>query len=76
MESSIPERQWIVGVREKLPTELMAMIQQYFADQAEAMPMTVKEATDHMIKLMKDRDAFVKGAEQGWQQHSYNFCEH
>ncbi|KAL6711466.1 hypothetical protein ACN47E_004400 [Coniothyrium glycines] len=59
-----------------LPRELMEMVKGYFENNKQGLPMTVEEANEHREKLMKERTAFVKTAESGWQQHSYSFCEH
>ena len=63
-------------VEVKLPPELMDMVQEHFNADGNMLPMTAEEAKEHRLKLMQERSGFVKRAEEGWQQHSYNFCEH
>ncbi|KAH7355962.1 hypothetical protein BKA66DRAFT_574864 [Pyrenochaeta sp. MPI-SDFR-AT-0127] len=60
----------------KLPTELMEMVRGYFDESKEALPMSVEEAREHRASLMRERSAFQRTSESGWQQHSYSFCEH
>jgi hypothetical protein len=60
----------------KLPAELMEMVRGYFHADKNTLPMGLEEANDHRIKLMEARSAFVKTTENGWQRHTYSFCEH
>ena len=60
----------------KLPAELMDMVREFFNANKDAIPMSVDEAKDHRLSLMEERSAFKKTAEDGWQEHSYSFCEH
>ncbi|KAF2106544.1 hypothetical protein BDV96DRAFT_507694 [Lophiotrema nucula] len=59
-----------------LPPELMEMVREHFHADAGALPMGLEEAKQHRLELMKERGAFVRKTEEGWQQHSYGFCEH
>jgi hypothetical protein len=59
-----------------LPAELLEMVRQNLDAEKEALPMTVGEAREHRARLMEERGAFAKVAEEGWQKHQYNFCEH
>lgn len=61
---------------EVLPPELMDMVRDHFNADMSTLPMGIEEAKEHRAKLMEVRGAFHKTAEQGWQQHSYSFCEH
>lgn len=60
----------------QLPEELMALTTEYFNADGEGLPMSLEEAKEHRIKLMAERSAFVKTADDGYHQHSYSFCEH
>jgi hypothetical protein len=60
----------------KLPQELMEITREYFNADGDTLPMTLKEAKEHRLMLMETRSAFVKTAEEGYQEHSYSFCEH
>jgi hypothetical protein len=60
----------------KLPEELMEMVRQSFDRNTADSPMGIEEARHHRAKLMEERSQFVRTAEEGWQSHSYNFCEH
>jgi hypothetical protein len=66
----------ISGGEGTLPPELMEMVHQHFQADKDTLPMTTEEAKEHRRKLMEERSAFVRVAEEGWQQHSYSFCEH
>jgi hypothetical protein len=59
-----------------LPLELMDMIREHFNADVATLPMGLEEAKKHRKKLMEVRGAFVKTAENGWQEHTYSFCEH
>lgn len=59
-----------------LPAEVMEMVRTWFGDDEEAMPMRDDEAREHRVGLMRERSAFLVKAEEGWQRHSYSFCEH
>lgn len=58
----------------KLPEELIAMIREMVP--SGALPMSLDEAKEHRLKLMKERSNHVVQSEDAWQQQSYNFCEH
>ncbi|KAF2867921.1 hypothetical protein BDV95DRAFT_610358 [Massariosphaeria phaeospora] len=60
----------------KLPLELMEMIREYFEANIDTLPMTREEAKEHRAKLMEVRGQFQRNSEDGWQAHSYSFCEH
>lgn len=60
----------------ELPPELMNMVREHFGASLNSLPMTAEEAKKHRDKLMEERGAFHQTAENGWQQHSYSFCEH
>lgn len=60
----------------KLPEELMALTTEYFNAAGEGLSMSLEEAKEHRLKLMAERSAFVKTADDGYHQHSYSFCEH
>jgi hypothetical protein len=70
-EASLPST-----VEGRLPPELMDMVQDHFDADGNMLPMTAEEAKEHRLKLMQERSGFVERAEKGWQEHSYNFCEH
>ena len=38
--------------------------------------MSYKEARMHRENLMKERTMFTADVRKGWQQYTYNFCEH
>ncbi|KAJ4354947.1 hypothetical protein N0V95_003356 [Ascochyta clinopodiicola] len=52
----------ITFLRDKLPKD--------------ALPMTLEEAKEHRLNLMKERSAFGEISEAYWQTHEYGFCEH
>ncbi len=58
----------------KLPEELMAMVREKIP--IDALPMSLEEAKEHRLNLMKERSNHVAVSESAWQRHSYNFCEH
>jgi septum formation topological specificity factor MinE len=60
----------------RLSEELMDVVRDYFDADKYQLPMSVDEANEHRAKLMKERGAFVKTTESGWQQQTYSFCEH
>jgi hypothetical protein len=60
----------------KLPQELMEMTREYFMADGDMSSMSLEEAKEYRLKLMSERSAFVKVAEDGYQQHTYGFCEH
>ncbi|EUC33067.1 hypothetical protein COCCADRAFT_97087 [Bipolaris zeicola 26-R-13] len=60
----------------RLPEELMDFVRAYLKQDKFALPMTVQEANEHRLKLMRERSAFVKKSEEGWQRQTYSFCEH
>lgn len=60
----------------KLPPELLEIVRKHLNVGGTSLPMTKEEAKEHRARLMQERSRFVKKAEDGWQQHSYNFCEH
>jgi hypothetical protein len=60
----------------KFPHELMEMTREYFNADRTTLPMGLEEAKEHRLRLMAERSAFVKTAENGYQQHTYSFCEH
>lgn len=63
-------------VNPKLPAEMMEMVKEYFEAATKDMPMGVEEAREHRQRLMRERTAFIKTAEEGWRDNSYSFCEH
>lgn len=60
----------------KLPPELMDMVRKYLNVDANALPMSVKEAREHRAKLMEVRSVFHQDADSKWMENTYNFCEH
>jgi hypothetical protein len=42
----------------------------------EELPMSLEEAKQHRLDLMKERGAHLEKSKEAWQQHSYSFCEH
>jgi hypothetical protein len=60
----------------RLPEELMEYVRKYFDEEKHSLPMSSEEADEHRRKLMQERSAFVKTAEDGWQDQTYSFCEH
>lgn len=60
----------------RLTAELLQMIRGYIEKDGQGMLMDAKEAKEHREKLMQERSAFVKTAEDGWRHNSYSFCEH
>ncbi|KZM20738.1 hypothetical protein ST47_g8140 [Ascochyta rabiei] len=56
------------------PEELIAFLEDNLP--RDALPMTIEEAKEHRLNLMKERSAFVETSEAPWQQHQYSFCEH
>ncbi|KAK4244335.1 hypothetical protein C7999DRAFT_35299 [Corynascus novoguineensis] len=56
----------------KLPLEVIHIVRKELGD---ALPMSRKEAEEHRLKLMVDRTATDKAAENDWQEFTY-FCEH
>jgi hypothetical protein len=59
-----------------LPVELLEMVREHLDAETSALPMGIEEAKKHRDRLMGERGQFVKTAGDGWQQHSYSFCEH
>jgi hypothetical protein len=59
-----------------LPPEMMEMVRSYFDLDSDTLPMSLEEAKEHRLELMKERGAFVKLTKDSWNAHSYNFCEH
>lgn len=59
-----------------LPAELLEMVREHLHADADVLPMSVEEATQHRLKLMEERSAHVKASEKGWQDATYSFCEH
>jgi hypothetical protein len=57
-----------------LPEELMAMVREQLSK--EELPMSLEEAKQHRLNLMKERSTHVETSEKAWQEHDYNFCEH
>lgn len=60
----------------KLTAELLQMVRGYMENAGQEMLMDADEAKEHREKLMQERSAFVKTAENGWRENSYSFCEH
>ncbi|KAH6891529.1 hypothetical protein B0T10DRAFT_485424 [Thelonectria olida] len=58
-----------------LPAEILAMVQEEFANGNE-MPMSWEEAKEHRLKLMDVRTAVQDGVAEGWEGVTYSFCEH
>lgn len=59
-----------------LPPEMMEMVRNYFDVDSNTLPMSLEEAREHRLELMKERGAFVETTKKSWHAHSYNFCEH
>jgi hypothetical protein len=59
----------------RLPEELMDMVREYLEADEQALPMSADEAGQHRAKLTEERSAFVRTAENGWQQARYSFDE-
>ncbi|KAF4472606.1 hypothetical protein FALBO_493 [Fusarium albosuccineum] len=59
---------------ERLPVELVEMVQQNAGD--EAMPMSLEEAKEHRLKLMEERTSFQDEVRNRWKLVEYSFCEH
>lgn len=59
--------------KEDLPAELLNMVRNDFVD---ALPMSHQEALEHRLKLMEERSAIDREANEGWFNVDYNFCEH
>lgn len=57
-----------------LPEELLAIVRDRLP--SDALPMSLEEAKEHLLKLMKERGVHDKRSEDAWQRHSYGFCEH
>ncbi|KAH6625493.1 hypothetical protein C7974DRAFT_202254 [Boeremia exigua] len=57
-----------------LPEELLAMVREHVS--SDDLPMSLEEAKEHRLNLMKERSAHAEDAEESWQQHTYSFCEH
>ncbi|KAH7555478.1 hypothetical protein BM1_07101 [Bipolaris maydis] len=60
----------------RLPEELMELVRAYLKHDKFALPMTVQEANEHRLKLMRERSAFVRKSDEWWQGQTYCFCEH
>lgn len=60
----------------KLTAELLQMVRGYMENAGQEMLMDADDAKEHREKLMQERSAFVKTAENGWRENSYSFCEH
>lgn len=59
-----------------LPQELREFVRDYMNEDDGALPMTVEEANEHRVKLMKERTGFIKHIGKEQSQFTYNFCEH
>jgi hypothetical protein len=64
----------ISSVEDKLPEEIMAMIQEHFSK--EGLPTSLEEAKKHRLKLMEERRIHQTRAEDSWGGYTYRFCEH
>ncbi|KAI4688005.1 uncharacterized protein J4E84_004933 [Alternaria hordeiaustralica] len=60
----------------RLPEELMDYVREYFDEAKYSLPMGFQEASEHRKKLMQERGAFVRTAEEELQGATYSFCEH
>lgn len=60
----------------KLPKELMDMVREYLDADGHGLPMSVDEAREHREKIMRERGAFQRHAEHGWNENTHSFCEH
>ncbi|KAF2002419.1 hypothetical protein P154DRAFT_488386 [Amniculicola lignicola CBS 123094] len=60
----------------RLPAELLDMVRGYLNEKDGGGLMSLHEAEEHRERLMEVRGQFLRVSEEGWQQHSYSFCEH
>jgi hypothetical protein len=56
---------------EPLPAELMTMIHKNVGEAA--VPMSLKEAKGHRLKLMEERTSFQAEVRRHWTEHGYGF---
>lgn len=59
-----------------LSQKLFDLVKEHLSVDRHAVPMSIEEAKQHRLKLMQERSAHKRTAEDWWQQHSYGFCEH
>ncbi|KAH7092376.1 hypothetical protein FB567DRAFT_545535 [Paraphoma chrysanthemicola] len=77
LDLNSPSHGKLVGEsRMKLPQELMDMVRELLETDGESLPMSIREAREHRVKLMTERGAFIKKAGDEWQKTCYSFCEH
>jgi len=57
----------------KLPYELMDLVQEHLYEDETPMLMSIEEAHQHQLELMKERHEFEKTCEASWQQHTYRW---
>lgn len=57
----------------KLPYELMDLVREYLDPDGTPMLMSIEEARQHRLELMKERHEFEKTCEASWQEHSYQW---
>ncbi|OBS18954.1 hypothetical protein FPOA_10678 [Fusarium poae] len=77
ISEAAPDHSGIQAALEKgtpLPAELMTMVQKEAG--GSAMTMTLKEAKEHRLKLMKERSQSQEETEEKWSRAHYSFCEH
>lgn len=68
------------GASEDLPAELrvgaVEAVRDHFHLPNDFSPMTLQEAEEHRIELMKGRSVLSDMIDEEWESECYHFCEH